>query len=388
MLNVVQIVVAALPGPNGARGVNGPELRALNSLAWADTSRIRTTIVYPRTGRLWQAFADTGVDLVDFEIGGKFAFRSVARLSEILRSRGAHVVHTQGSGVIDLFGCLAARRSDAVFVLTRPVMIEDLPISRARRFVYMTIDRFTLMTADAVIAVSQDGFDRLATAGVERQRLRLIYNGIDLGRFADPAVRDRRKLGLESDALVIGACAQLTATKAWTEFLSVVQELHARMPQVRGLVVGDGPLREYLEAECRKRGIQGIVTFAGFMRDVSIALHCMDVYLSMSKAEGLSVGLIEALAAGLPAVVTDVGGSREQVVSGASGFVVRPGDTRAAVSRVAELLLDPDLRSRMGAEGRARAYAMFDVSRMVKQYEQVYEAVAAADRTATSASNA
>jgi glycosyltransferase involved in cell wall biosynthesis len=77
---------------------------------------------------------------------------------------------------------------------------------------------------------------------------------------------------------------------------------------VHGLIVGDGPLRGHLEARCRDNGLQDSVSFAGFQHDVRVGFGCMDIYLSMSRAEGLSVGLIEAMASALPAVVTDVGG--------------------------------------------------------------------------------
>jgi glycosyltransferase involved in cell wall biosynthesis len=375
VLRVVQVVAVATPGPDGSRGVNGPELRALNSLAWTDPGEVRTTIVYPRAGRLWDGFAASGVDLVDLEIRGKFAFGSIRELSRILVSRGADLVHTQGSGAIDLFACAAARRCGVSFMMTRPVMIDDLPIPRSRRIAYQAVDRWTLASADAVVAVSRDGFDRLASLGVESSRLHLIYNGVDLRRFGASAPANRASFGIPQDALVVGACAQLTPTKAWDDFLAVLRRLRERSAPVHGLIVGDGPLRAQLEAQCRDSGLQGAVTFAGFQSDVSVGLRCMDVYLSMSKAEGLSVGLIEAMASALPAVVTDVGGTREQVLDGVNGFVVAAGDVDRAIAAVGRLASDVVLRRSMGEAGRRRAWQMFDVSSMVGRYLDLYRSV-------------
>jgi glycosyltransferase involved in cell wall biosynthesis len=375
MLRVVQVVAVATPGPDGTRGVNGPELRALNSLAWTDPAQVRTTIVYPRVGRLWQGFLDSGVDLVDLEIRGKFAFGSIRALREVLASRQADLVHTQGSGAIDLFACIAARQCRVPFVMTRPVMIADLPIPRSRRIAYQAIDRWTLSRADAVIAVSRDGFERLDALGVERTRLHMIYNGVDLRRFGEVAHGDRARFGIASDALVIGACAQLTPTKAWDDFLRVLRRVRERFAQVHGLVVGDGPLRAQLEAQCRDCGLEGSMTFAGYLGDVSVGLRCMDLYLSMSRAEGLSVGLIEAMASALPAVVTDVGGTREQVLDGVNGYVVPAGDVDGALAAVGALAADVARRRRMGEAGRQRALSMFDVSGMVAQYLDVYRSV-------------
>jgi glycosyltransferase involved in cell wall biosynthesis len=306
-------------------------------------------------------------------VSSKFDVGARKRLASILISRNADVVHTQGSPAIDLFAAAAARTTKTPLVVTRPVMIADLQISNARRSLYKIVDKYTLRHAAAIVAVSSAGLEHLANTTGHRSKIRLIYNGVDLQRFAEPTLQQRARFGLSPHCPVVGACGQLTSNKAWDEFLVAVQKLRATIPDLEALIVGDGPLRHDLEKKRDELGLSRAVHFAGHLHDVESALACLDVYLFMSKVEGLSVALIEAMAASRACVVTNVGGTREQIVDGAGGFVVEPGDVPRAVAKTKQILEQATLRRQMGEFNRRRATDLFDVKQMVRGYWSSYE---------------
>jgi len=370
----VLMVVAAPTAERGRQiGVNGPERRSANLIRYWRKLGIGPIIAYPRRGRLWEVFARSGEALVDFEIGSKWAFHRVLKLAGIVRDQRVRVIHTQGPASLDLIAALAARMAGIKLVVTRPVMIEDMvTYSMARRLVYRLVDRVGLRLAHLVVAVSEQGRDRLAASGaVGRESLRLVRNGVDLERFRAIA----RSRG-DRQEIVVGMTAQLTAQKAWPDFLSVIASLRAEGLPVRGLIVGSGPLRDELVALADQMGLAGFVEFAGFQEDVVPWLARMDLFLFTSRWEGLSVAVIEAMASGLPIVATDVAAIREQVVEEANGFVCQVGDLPAMVRACRRLCEEPELRLRFGVQSAARAEALYSEVDMLAGYARLYRELA------------
>ena len=200
------------------------------------------------------------------------------------------------------------------------------------------------------------------------QRITVIPNAIDLTRF-----RPRpRPAGAKCVAMV----GRLVTQKNPLLFVEAAAALRARLPDVRFMLIGDGPLRSTVEAAVRAAGLDGCCTLTGERDDVHELLGSADLFWLTSEWEGLPNGVIEALACGLPVVATDVGGTAELLRDGEQGFLIAPGDRAALVDRSARILADPALHARMRAAARARAEA-FGVDEMVRATSAVY---AAADR--------
>lgn len=374
MIRVLQVVALAAGDSVAGRGVNGPELRSLNMVRWIDPSRVELTVAYSRRGRLWERFLSSGARVVEFDPGGKFSGRAAQHLRRLVRQLDVDVVHTQGPGSLDLHAARGVAGTRATLMVTRPVMIEDLLASPWRRAAYAWVDGFTLRRAGLVVAVSEDGLRRLrGLRALSPERVRLIHNGVDLARFRTGLPGDRTRFGLKAFGPVIGMSAQLTPPKCWPDFLSVVRRVREERPELQALVIGDGPLRAQLTATVADLGLEEAVRFTGHLDDVAAALACLDVYVSTSRREGLSVAIIEAMAAGLPCVIADAGGARELVVDGQNGFVLQRGEVAGLGRRVAELLGSPELARRMGQAGRLRAEEMFDERVMTSRYQQAYE---------------
>jgi len=145
-------------------------------------------------------------------------------------------------------------------------------------------------------------------------------------------------------------------------------------PEVRLLLVGEGPSREGLEDAAQELGIVDRVHFLGFRDDVPRVLSALDCFVLPSLSEGLSIATLEAMAAGLPVVVTDSGGPSELVSDGESGLIVPPGDSSALAQALIAVLHDHDLAGRLGRAARRRADG-FDLSVMVERYDALYREV-------------
>jgi glycosyltransferase involved in cell wall biosynthesis len=166
--------------------------------------------------------------------------------------------------------------------------------------------------------------------------------------------------------------AQLTPPKGWGDFIECIGRLVAMNADVKGVIVGDGPLRAAIERDVRSRGLEAHVTLVGHTDNVAETLHALDIFLLTSHREGLSVAVLEAMASGLPIVATDVGGTREQIIDNVNGFIVQKGDIDAMVDRVLRLINSRKLRGQFGDASRARAETLFSQDRMVSMYAALY----------------
>jgi glycosyltransferase involved in cell wall biosynthesis len=205
-----------------------------------------------------------------------------------------------------------------------------------------------------------------------------LYHGLDPVAFARWGSPDgvREELGLAADAPVMGIVANFRPQKGHHDLFRATAEVRKVLPDVRLVVVGQGPLEQQLRDHVNALGLEDTVLFTGQRDDVPRLVSAFDLFVLPSLFEGLAIALVEALALGKPAVVTQVGGLVEVVQHGKHGLVVQPGDHRGLAGAIVRLLQDPDLRRRLGEEGRRRA-ADFDIRRAVGRVEQVYQEVLA-----------
>ena len=234
-----------------------------------------------------------------------------------------------------------------------------------------------LRHADAVVCVSAGLLEQLAERGVPAERLSVIPNGVPEAPRLSPARRAEldAELGFEPGAPVAAVIGRLVPQKAHDRFFRAVALVKETLPQARFLVVGDGPLRAELEAMAAALGLSEQVRFTGIRDDVPALIGRTDLVVFSSVWEGLSIVALEALAAGVPLVSTDVAGTRELLVTGA-GLVV-PHDDAALAAAIAELLSDPSRRREMGAAGRALHAERFSTARMSAAYRELYESLRA-----------
>jgi glycosyltransferase involved in cell wall biosynthesis len=212
--------------------------------------------------------------------------------------------------------------------------------------------------------------------GIPARKIATIPNAVCPEHFPDDGgLETRLELKISSDAPVVGFVGRFFPEKNLFHFLQALVRVRASSPAMVGLLVGDGPLFEETQAQAETLGLARSLRFTGFREDISRLLAAMDVFVLPSATEGLSMTLLEAMAAGKPAVVSTVGGSQEAVVDGVTGFTVSPGDPDRLGEAIARLLAEPESRRRMGEAARQRMAREFSSERQVEQLAALYESI-------------
>jgi glycosyltransferase involved in cell wall biosynthesis len=240
------------------------------------------------------------------------------------------------------------------------------------------VERWLGRRTDALIAISpQVGKDLLETYRIARQeQLRLIPLGFNLDRLLavtpEDRLRARAALQVPEGAIVVTTVGRLTAIKQHTLFLDMAGRLAARSDRFTFLIVGDGELRAALEARARAIGLESRVRFLGWRGDLETVYGATDVFVLTSRNEGTPVALIEAMAAGVASVSTDVGGVRDVVTGAGLGSLVPFGDAGALADAVLALADAPGRRADIGRAGRASVRERFHASRLHKDITTLY----------------
>lgn len=301
--------------------------------------------------------------------------RALIRLSRIIRRSKPHVLHSHM-----VHANLLARSSRVlgptpVLISTAHNVVERHSPGVGRGWKEIAY-RVTDPLCDLTTNISHAGVDRyVALNAAPAQKIRRIPNGIDLTLFApNPEARaharDQLSLG---DRLVLLAVGRFETQKDHSSMLKAFSRFVRDHPKSVLLLVGQGPLEDSIREEVRELGLGDSVRFLGIRNDVSALMNAADVYVMSSRWEGLPIVLLEASAAGLPIVATDVGGNAEVVDDGVSGFLVpaeRPERLAEALDRVAAM--SERERERLGTAGRERTANEYGIEQVVDVWESIY----------------
>jgi glycosyltransferase involved in cell wall biosynthesis len=290
------------------------------------------------------------------------------RIRRCLREEGVEIVHTWHS--IEYWtGALATLGTPAHLVRTRGL---TTPVrgSVVNRLIH---DRtaFVHVTCRAI-------WENYRAAGLDLERVLLVPDGVDLERF-HPRVRGealRREVGLPPEAVVVASIGRLEPVKGHEHLLAALASLAVDLPRLHVLVAGDGSLRNGLEAQARRDGLGRRVHFLGVRSDIPTVLAASDIFaLASVGSEGSSRATLEAMAAGLPVVASEVGMLPDLVEPGLSGYLVPPRDPPSLAGRLRQLAESPGLCAAMGLNARVRAEQHFDEVRFAERILAAYDRV-------------
>lgn len=324
-------------------------------------------------GELGQELRDEGFPVHVLERRPGLDWRCVLRLAKILRQERADLLqpHQYTPFFYTIMARLLYRHPPIVFV-EHGRHFPDYP--RRKRII---ANRLLLERRDRVVSVGKAVKRALiANEGILPQRIRIIYNGIDLsahqnGYHNREAIR--REIGVGPGDLVVIQIARLDYLKDHATAIRTIARVVQRRPATRLVLVGDGPEREKIETLTREKKLEANVRLLGLRTDIGRLLPAADLFLLTSISEGIPLTVIEAMAAGLPVVATQVGGMPEVIEADQSGLLVPSGDDAALAEAVLRLADDPHLRRQLGLAGRARAYALFSETRMHSEYQRLYQ---------------
>jgi len=293
-------------------------------------------------------------------------------LARVAGRHQATVVHCHHYSPFVYAAIAKAWRPALNIVFTEHGRLSDAPPSAKRRLANIVLARVPRQ----VVTVSADLRAHLVAEGFPAAKVRVIYNGIDIGAPPAAAARERmrRQLGLPDHAVAVVTVARLDTVKDLGTLVRAIAGSNSPTPLVL-FVVGDGTERAPLEALARSLGVESSVRFLGHREDARDILAGCDIYANSSISEGISLTILEALAAGLPVVATSVGGTPE-ILDATCGRLVPSRSPAELGAAVAELAANEATRRALGARGRSRVEERFTLDRMVAEYREAYYAVA------------
>ena len=300
----------------------------------------------------------------------RFDWGAVRDLKGLIRSERIALVHSHLYHA-NLYGRIAAWLAGVPAVATVHNVYTRSKLHRR------LLNRLLSRKSVRVIAVSGEVRDDLVGRdGIDPRRVVTIHNGIDLGRVESALTREqaRARLGIPAGATVIGCIGRLEEQKGHRFLL----EACAPLPGIKLLIAGDGRLRQDLESRAVALGIASRTTFLGARSDIADILRALDICVMPSLWEGLSIAMLEAMASGLPLVISDVSGVAQAFGEKDCGIRVPPRDVAALTQAIQDLAQSPERRKKLGEAGRRRVCAEFDIEVMIRRLTTVYEDACAA----------
>jgi glycosyltransferase involved in cell wall biosynthesis len=334
-----------------------------------DRDRFALEAVLPAPGPLGARLEALGIDVHVVDLGALVSPTAIFHLASVLRRLAPDVVQSHGARS-NVYTRVAGRLAGVrAVVSTIHNALRDYPVAPARLALYRAMDRVTLPLATRVLCVAGELARDYPGAVV-------VHNGIDLDEFDVQALRAPAgercaSVGLDGGP-VVGFVGRLTPQKDPLTFLRVVAAVRRARPDVRALVVGDGPQRAVAERAARALGVASWCRFLGERSDVPALLAAMDVAVITSVSEGFPFVVLEAMAMERPVVATAVNGVPEIVESGVTGWLAPTGDVDALARATLGLLDAPDVARRMGHAGRRRVVDHFTAQRMVAETQALY----------------
>jgi glycosyltransferase involved in cell wall biosynthesis len=331
----------------------------------------RVTLVTSPGSILEARAREAGLDVVPMNLDSELNPIVISRLVRLVLSRSVDVVHAHRAHAHSL-GLITAALTGRPFVISRRVA------HRPKQNLGSRI-KYTSRAVTRIVAVSSAVKDVLVDYGVDPARVEVVYDGTDPFRYRAglDRARVRRELGVPDGAPLVGKVANFyPGWKGHDTFLAAAQVVLRTLPEARFVLVGKSTDSETMRSWVAAAGLSERVILAGYRTDVPDVLAALDVLANCPRArEGLSVAILEALAAGRPVVATRVGGIPEIVRDGETGLLVPPDDPEALAGAIVRMLSDPALASRLGSNGARLVREHFTLDSMVEGNERVYREV-------------
>lgn len=341
----------------------GTERQMVELACRLDRQRFHVHVICFRRDGPWFARVDNCVeDLLEVRLRSfksRSALEQFVTLARWLRARGITLLHA-----CELYANIFALPAAAVAGV--PVRIGS------RRGICSPVDvkgllvlqRLGYMWAHRIVANSRAAAVTLHNEGVPQRKIAVIANGLNLDAFPRAPERTKRR--------VVVTVANLRRGKGLETLLGAAALVLRHHADARFKVVGDGALRASLEAQAAALGISGHVEFLGSQEDIGRILQGCDIFACPSHMEAFPNVVMEAMAAGLPVVASDVGGIPELIADGRSGVLVPPGAAEPLAAGIVRLMDDSDLATRLGAEAHREVAANYSFDRMTASMEQLY----------------
>lgn len=352
-------------------GMYGAEAVILNLSSALNESHHRSIVgVFDNSSnpnlQLHQAAVKAGIESHLIPCAGQIDRAVPARIRELVQQTQADVVHAHGYKA-DAYVYFAMRGSSIPIIST----CHSWYTNELLAHIYAIADRLFLRGFGEVVAVSAEVKQQLLDAGIRKDRIHQIDNGIDLTPFS-PEARSRRENEAADHPLEVGWVGRLSHQKGADIFLRAIAQTLIQLPKTKFTLVGDGPDRQQLESLIDELNIRQSVSLPGRREDMAAVYSSFDILVSSSRLEGLPMAILEGMASSRPWIATPVGDVPSVILDDVTGVLVPPEDVEALSAALVSLLQDPARRERLGLAARKLIEEKFSAQRMAEDYLRVY----------------
>lgn len=358
--------------------IGGTERQVMNLTTGLDRERFDVHMgCLGKVGPFLEEATSLGIPVSEYKINSLFNWASLKarlRLAQYLRANSVEVLHSYGF-YSNMFAIPAARMA-GVPVIVAAIRDCGETLTSAQK----QAQKMCCRMADCIL-VNADGVRKwLHDCDYPAEKIQVIRNGIIPAgsQIRRPTGKLRQEFSIGPNTPLVAVLSRLNAMKGLEYFLEAVTVVSRRFPNARFMIIG-GPdqkndlnYKADIESYANSLGLSRQVIFTGFRTDVQEILPEIDISVLPSLSEGLSNSLLESMAAGVPVIATNVGGTPEAVEDGVTGMLVPPRDSDALAQAMSLLLENPERARALGDAGRRRVEAYFSIEGMVRQTESLY----------------
>ena len=325
-------------------------------------------------GTMQDQFRQLNVQLIDFSEPKDLQRFLPLRIRRYLSNHKVRIIHTHTPRTLFQAAAATNRMSSIIHISTKHLLTK--PQDRRFGLMIAMLDRLGLYLPDCLVPVSQTMYEQIVDQpGIEPDRVRAISNAIPVDQFYAPDHRRacRQELGLSPAELAIGFCGRMEKVKRIDLLLQAFRQVLSKHPNARLVLIGEGSKLPEWQSYAERLSISQAVIWTGFRTDVPALLAAMDIYVQPSVNEGLSLSILEAMAAGKPVIATPAGGTTEVIIDDLTGVLLPTASPKIIADALLDLIENPDKRARMAETAREFVLGEYCVERMTSSYRRLYD---------------
>ena len=356
-------------GPGGAETIFVQLADKMREKGW------NSVVVIRGEGWVNDELMKRGLTPIILDAKGSFNIRFLWRLIQLVRQHKVALIHSHLLGS-NVYAALVGLLTFCPVVATYHGMVDISPNERFKVIKHWAmrwgIKRYVSVSKSLAASIFEKGL-------LNPKKTSVVYNGIDTAKYGkNDSNTIRQQLDLDDEAILVGSLGNVRPAKAYDVLIEAVPQVLATNPNVHFIIAGDPKksLMQVLDKRMAQLSIGENVHFIGFQRDCAAMLGQMDLFLLSSSSEGFSISTIEAMATGLPVIVTKCGGPEEIITHGQNGWLVETNNTKAISEGLGVVLNDDELQHYLAKNAKQHVESIFSSDVMMGEYNKVYQSVA------------
>lgn len=341
--------------------IGGMEMYVLRLISGLPRSHFTVICVCPYESRYTRQLRDAGCEVFITPIHEDPLWQSIQFITQLINFKAIDVVHAHLPNAHVLAGLCSQLSQVPAMATVHGMYVPSIEVEISQ------------LTGTQLTVVSQSAYMQALTAGIPVERLSLIANGVDTRIFSPRPRRPEFRVlhNISETAPLVGFVGRLALEKGPDLFIRTAELIHKTLPNTQFLVVGEGPMEDEIRQRIGQSDLENCIHLAGVLADMQDIYPEFDILVSSSRSEGMPLVVLEAMAAGIPIVATDVGGVSEIIESAMTGFLAKTGDIEALAHFVITIFANPRLKQAMGQAARQRVERRFPLSASVDGIAQL-----------------